>query len=995
MSLYDLFLDRINSLPFNKPYLDVHYRVFACSLTNITGDEHTVSGIYEKDFPSFETNRLNNVDSLELEGQARLNFHRLEELQRFPFFITVATKVALCEVEELFKKQEYFCRGMRSRRINLINQFVSTYRNVAKAAHAQASHQCEFSLSHCQVGNRTSVILPGYCLEGEHVSTELHDLEREPIKGSVKRDKDRSSSSRRVKSPEFVAYLRHLKDQKRDATQHVISYFAAIYFTSLTSLLQSGLQSEIEYNVRKSVEYINYVRNFNPRPRNLLREYHNSRSSQFSKFQPIWCVYLVNSYQHGKWHSLKQEDVKSDNNSHSVSESSVHSDEAGPRMVRMPSPCQYQSSVLHEQTSPSPVVRNVDNLKDAHLSEVGRTLNEFMNSRTPRESSFFQKWVREVKMLEDENTTHSEKGLIVSATSKSGKESNAAETNSPKEEIKVMGEMVTTIRSGRDQKLDMPTLNLIKRAEALLYPCEVQPTGEVPFIKFNRLTPHCDDDEVELFLRLTCANLTDSSNKDKAHPISAPDDENQKSQILPPIPLKLFKSDTVKSLEYLSRLGQLTILHGTYIKRIELSNPLPFVSKLDNEFECDACSQNGLQVGFQAVTDSNTRNSFCFRPHKYGYDVCLPCAVFFYKAAFERVERALHPDPRLNRPFAHGKLSGAVVWSLSASPITDNCIMKAHIADLDYDETKKGMHCRHSKGKEEGFIITMKVGVSPYGAYPVAWLVKKRQLQAMRAAFPCYKSQATSDMSAKPDYSIPNAEDYHTLTFERIKAMPVPPWNWSQNCHILSKTLSPHHPTTTTDSTTTDSNLIQAECEGEGKSEDEEELCPVCLQTLLSPVPVLRTRCGHWFHVNCIQSVKRYQEHEEETENVYTDSEHSYGMDEGYNSNTDHKVHDKCPICRQVNYLPNMNKKIALEQNVYTIELVIKTPFLHSGKLKEGYEMDQEGGGAVDLGDGVEAVALATLLTADGQYYNPTNIASCQLLYVRPGQLNAYETSGD
>ncbi|CCW63939.1 unnamed protein product [Phytomonas sp. EM1] len=85
-----------------------------------------------------------------------------------------------------------------------------------------------------------------------------------------------------------------------------------------------------------------------------------------------------------------------------------------------------------------------------------------------------------------------------------------------------------------------------------------------------------------------------------------------------------------------------------------------------------------------------------------------------------------------------------------------------------------------------------------------------------------------------------------------------------------------------------------------------------------------------------------------------------------------------------------MSKKLTLEQNLYTVELQLPPIRPRARKLEKTSQMDQESSSVEDAEEYV--VAVATLLTEDGRYYNPTNIAACQLLYVRPGKLYAYET---
>ncbi|EAN98689.1 hypothetical protein TcCL_ESM02429 [Trypanosoma cruzi] len=118
-----------------------------------------------------------------------------------------------------------------------------------------------------------------------------------------------------------------------------------------------------------------------------------------------------------------------------------------------------------------------------------------------------------------------------------------------------------------------------------------------------------------------------------------------------------------------------------------------------------------------------------------------------------------------------------------------------------------------------------------------------------------------------------------------------------------------------------------------GGSDDDQ--CAICLQLLANGTPVLETPCKHCFHVDCVQEMRSMMD-------------------------------DECPFCRR--------------ENVFT-SCVNLTSQLNMYKVQ------------VDLPNEAKEIVLAvgSLLTSDGEYNNPTNIAACRSILVRHSCIMDFE----
>ncbi|KPA76126.1 hypothetical protein ABB37_07895 [Leptomonas pyrrhocoris] len=348
---------------------------------------------------------------------------------------------------------------------------------------------------------------------------------------------------------------------------------------------------------------------------------------------------------------------------------------------------------------------------------------------------------------------------------------------------------------------------------------------------------------------------------------------------------------------YDARGGELTVLlNPTNAFRMQLSNPADF---LVSGLKCDMCCQGSRSVSYQAVLESGVRSEVVLGYEGcVGYDMCVACSYNYYRCCEIRLLRAVHPDAAVRQPFAYGLYSKTVVQSLrvEGSHDDDAAVVK----------------------------VVAVMGVSPFGVLPIGWLLPRSQLTALSAA--CALT-----------------EDYVELTAAEHAALPVPGAHWQEHCRITNvskRVLEGVGEGDEAAAAAAAASVVAAGGkDGDNASADvaEADVCPICLQLLHSPLPVLRTLCGHWFHVECIGSHYHYKP-------AVVDGE----VNEA----------NGCPVCRCAHYMPSLTDvATTLHTNVYRLEMrvpVSEAPF---------------------------AIAVGTILTDDGVYHNATNVAACTAFF--------------
>lgn len=214
-----------------------------------------------------------------------------------------------------------------------------------------------------------------------------------------------------------------------------------------------------------------------------------------------------------------------------------------------------------------------------------------------------------------------------------------------------------------------------------LLPC-VKPEDRTAFMcGFPRLTPWLAEGEITSILHVLMADLTWAH-----HWLSDDDDDGDGDD-----GVKTQEGVEASGLIFDTRNGVLTLLVDNAVAHLELTNPLaPALSYSSNGmYQCDSCCLHNIQVAYEAVIYESVRNNFVHDSDCVGYDVCVPCAVFFFKSAFVGLLRAMHPRPDSRVPFNSDTTSRLVIWSL------------------------------RTHGEDN--VVEMLVGVSPLCARPLAW----------------------------------------------------------------------------------------------------------------------------------------------------------------------------------------------------------------------------------------------------------------------------------
>lgn len=439
-----------------------------------------------------------------------------------------------------------------------------------------------------------------------------------------------------------------------------------------------------------------------------------------------------------------------------------------------------------------------------------------------------------------------------------------------------------------------------------LLPCIEQPERRTFNDGFCRLAPSLSQKELELITELMQLPLTEM-------PAVKEDEKGDHD----PRALHAAEKAIVKhwaSPTYDPRGGELTVLiNPTNAFRLQLSNPIIFSL---GGVQCDMCCVTERRVSFQAVLDSGVRSEVVLEYEGcIGYDVCVACSYYYYKSSEMRLLRAVHPNPHLRVPFAFGRLSKVRVHSVRA------------------------FACGESEGD---MTVEVVMGVSPYGVMPVGWVLPVDRLAELSAACPMLSEEME-------------------LTADVHASLPVPPQDWKQRCSVtnisslLTETDGCGDTAAAADAAAMASRHALAAGMADDHLIDEADVCPICLQLLHSPLPVLRTLCGHCFHVECIGSHYHYKP-------AVVDGE--------VNEN------NGCPVCRRSEYMPPLTDADAMMRtNVY--KLILRVPADEVTKGRGAWAREWGGGCAITVG---------TILTSDGAYHNATNIAACEAFYgVMPG----------
>ncbi|KAG5481501.1 hypothetical protein LSCM1_05519 [Leishmania martiniquensis] len=439
-----------------------------------------------------------------------------------------------------------------------------------------------------------------------------------------------------------------------------------------------------------------------------------------------------------------------------------------------------------------------------------------------------------------------------------------------------------------------------------LLPCIEQPERRTFNDGFCRLAPFLSRNELELIAESMQLPLTEMPAVDEDDGGS---DNQQALREAEKAIVKKWASPT-----YDPRGGELTVLiNPTNAFRLQLSNPIIFSL---GGVQCDMCCVTERRVSFQAVLDSGVRSEVVLEYEGcIGYDVCVACSCYYYKSSEMRLLRAVHPASDVRAPFSFGRFSKVNVHSVRA------------------------FACAEGEGE---MTVEVVMGVSPYGVMPIGWLLPVDQLAELSLACPTLNEETE-------------------LTAELHAGLPAPPRDWKQRCSVVNISSVSFEMNRSGDTDAQASGRVGASRQGLSSGAgndpliDETDVCPICLQLLLSPLPVLRTLCGHCFHVECIGSHYHYKP-------AVVDGE--------VNEN------NGCPVCRCSEYMPPLTDADAMMRtNVY--KLVLQVP---AGEVAKGH-----GARALEWGGGC-AIAVGTILTDDGAYHNATNIASCEAFYgVTPG----------
>ncbi|KEG12581.1 hypothetical protein DQ04_01601060 [Trypanosoma grayi] len=161
--------------------------------------------------------------------------------------------------------------------------------------------------------------------------------------------------------------------------------------------------------------------------------------------------------------------------------------------------------------------------------------------------------------------------------------------------------------------------------------------------------------------------------------------------LVPEIPL----SEVRRCLSVMPQ--RLTFPLQSGVVRLRLANPLPIpdVSAIRGGYTCDTCHINTIYVAYQAMLydDGNAESvrsaaRLGERSEALGFDMCVGCAVFFFRNACSRLSQALRD------PFRTLRVSSAANLKLLSLV-------------------------------SKGDVVIVNVSVAPWGAQPIAWIAEE------------------------------------------------------------------------------------------------------------------------------------------------------------------------------------------------------------------------------------------------------------------------------
>ncbi|EPY29860.1 hypothetical protein AGDE_09751 [Angomonas deanei] len=312
----------------------------------------------------------------------------------------------------------------------------------------------------------------------------------------------------------------------------------------------------------------------------------------------------------------------------------------------------------------------------------------------------------------------------------------------------------------------------------------------------------------------------------------------------------------------LNRLPEkLSFAHTNGLLHMKLLNPLPipdcpFVS---SGYACDSCGLRGIRVAYEAMlyeeeADTNgvvRSNARIAQHYSHGYDMCTACAVYFYLRQEQHLKQCwMKPHD----PFALGVAAGVAVKEASylngeaivtaAKEEFDDAPSHASVSPPSCGPSRKSSQNSSCTSPEPPMtrckrvstsFIDIEVGIAPIGSRPIA-------------------------------YVLPKAKELLKEKVDILKTF-QPPSDWAERCQTTAVL-------------------------GTYSSEDK---CMVCLESLKGCIPVITTKCGHPFHVECIVGFLRTVSRQESV----------------------------CPICRAAEPLPDTSLHHALEKNVFKVRVML------------------------------------------------------------------------
>lgn len=508
--------------------------------------------------------------------------------------------------------------------------------------------------------------------------------------------------------------------------------------------------------------------------------------------------------------------------------------------------------------------------------------------------------------------------------------------------------------------------------------------------------------------------------------------------------------------------SQLTFAHTKAIVQMQLKNPLPIPGSLFvvPGYFCDTCHLGGIRVGYQAMLYDNettestaagsVRSSARIRSqNRFGFDVCIACAVEFY-AQQQTALHSLLTSP--HRPFHFGEAAGvelqsavyqwqrqthltcidarhhlqhassignsppflSLAGSLSAihgtsspsraatttastttagegrlsvvakkdpasngsssctsgatsplrSPLLAISSSSTAAASAAAAEVVKTVPKRLPRqilrrppsrlpispdvapnapltrcigGGQRRGVVVLQVTIAPYGARPIAWVMNEREKHlSIQEAETMMLERLGPQSSWRSGVGIRG-----TSLWELQGSSSSGTFSPQQSCCLRSPELSVE--------SSCGSGVVESASSPDKSSTNHSsssglsatDACTICLCPFDTELPAIRTTCGHWFHVRCMEDYVRV-------------------------------AADVCPLCRAPNALPEMSRSAALQRNKYQLTL----------HLTEEQSLKPH----VDI-------CVGAVITRDGYYRNATSIAAARLVRMAPLQRLSFENT--